>query len=39
MVEEVESYPGDRDRALALLCALAKAGHYTAAERFIYALD
>lgn len=39
MVVEVESYPGDDDRRVALLCALCIAGHYRAAERFLDVVD
>ena len=39
MVAEVESYPGDRDRALALACALGRSGHFRAVERFLAVLD
>jgi len=39
MVADVESHPEDRDRALALACALGRAGHFRAVERFLPVLD
>ncbi len=35
MVAELESYPEDRERALALACALGRAGHFRAVERYL----
>ncbi len=35
LVAEVESYPEDRDRALALICVLGRAGHFRAVEKYI----
>ncbi len=39
LIVEVESNPGDRDRALALACALGRGGHFRAIERFLGVID
>ena len=39
MMEEVEENPGERDRAIALVCALGSAGYFKAVERFMGVFD
>ncbi len=39
MIADLESHPGDRDRAIALACALGCAGHFRAVERFLPIFD
>jgi len=38
LILDLESNPGDRDRALALACALGRSGHFRAIERFLPSL-
>jgi tetratricopeptide (TPR) repeat protein len=35
MVADVEAHPEDKERALALACALGRAGHFRAVEKFL----
>lgn len=39
LVYEVESHPGDKDRVLALVLALGRAGHFKAVEKFMPVID
>jgi len=39
MIADLESFPGDRERAIALACALGCAGHFRAVERFLPIFD
>jgi len=39
MIADMESHPADKNRAIALMCALGKAGHFNAVEKFMKILD
>lgn len=39
MIEDIQAYPEDTERALALACALGRAGHFKAASRFLWVFD
>jgi len=39
LVAEAEAHPEDKERVLALACALGRAGHFRAVERFVPSLE